>query len=240
MFFELSFLLVLCTGCNASGDAKVSQNEDDSGQLESSEASEGIDTGTSEPSTPADTAEEEPSSEPGNVPVDQDGDGVFEDDCNDEDPTIYPQADEICDNKDNNCDGEIDENDVCPCPYRSFESKGYYFCGRAEKWRNAVDDCIALGAMLVSISSLEENTYIAEQANTLTDGKWWIGLNDRDSEGVYEWDNGAELSFESWNEGEPNNYDGSENCIEMYSNNGLWNDVQCRNQQGFICSFPLD
>ena len=43
-------------------------------------------------------------------PVDNDGDGFFgSDDCDDTNATVFPGAPEICDNLDNNCDGEIDE-----------------------------------------------------------------------------------------------------------------------------------
>ena len=35
-------------------------------------------------------------------------------DCDDEDPTSYPGADEICDGVDNDCDGTPDELDTCP------------------------------------------------------------------------------------------------------------------------------
>jgi hypothetical protein len=217
--------------CNSSGSATVKSSLEDSGVSEDTAVA---DSGLEE----EDTSISEPS-EPDSTPVDADGDGVFEDDCDDDDPTVYPMAEEICDNKDNNCDGQIDEDDICPCPYRSLENKAYYFCTDNRRWRDAKDDCTDLGAVLISIESEEENTYIAEQANSIVEGKWWIGLNDRDTEDSFEWDEGVDVVYEAWNDGEPNNYN-NEDCIEMYSSTGVWNDARCRNEQGFVCSFPIE
>ena len=42
--------------------------------------------------------------------IDEDGDGFgAEEDCDDQNPDTYPEAVEICDGEDNNCNNEIDE-----------------------------------------------------------------------------------------------------------------------------------
>ena len=48
--------------------------------------------------------------DPDTVLLDADGDGFFEDeDCDDADSSTYPNAPEICDGVDNNCDDQVDE-----------------------------------------------------------------------------------------------------------------------------------
>ena len=62
----------------------------------------------------------------GNPAVDADGDGWtgLDGDCDDADPTVYPDADETCDDKDNDCDDEVDE-DVMTTYYRDADGDGF-------------------------------------------------------------------------------------------------------------------
>ena len=61
-----------------------------------------------------------------NSAVDNDGDGVTDEtDCDDNDATVYPGAIEICDNKDNNCDGNIDEGLALATYFLDADGDGY-------------------------------------------------------------------------------------------------------------------
>lgn|GEM_PF-5838579 len=57
--------------------------------------------------------------------LDTDGDGFTsnEGDCDDSNPMLHPDADEVCDEVDNNCDGLLDEDPVSgPVWYVESES----------------------------------------------------------------------------------------------------------------------
>ncbi len=37
-------------------------------------------------------------------------------DCDDTEETVFPNAEELCDGLDNNCNGDVDEDDICDSP----------------------------------------------------------------------------------------------------------------------------
>ena len=72
--------------------------------------------------TPAPTTSPTPDGTPA---LDGDGDGVLPpEDCDDTNPGVYPNAGEVCDGRDQNCDGAIDEG-VTNYGYQDLDGDGY-------------------------------------------------------------------------------------------------------------------
>ncbi len=87
--------------------------------------------GTAAPPTPEPTPHDDDGAGTPNPNTDLDGDGfdTAGGDCDDSDPAVYPNADEICDSKDNDCDGLEDDRDPdavdVPVWYLDADGDGY-------------------------------------------------------------------------------------------------------------------
>ena len=78
-------------------------------------------------------------------------------------------------------------------------------------------------------------TTVASGTQLSTKGRgFWIGLNNINKENGFQWTDGTATSFFNWNNGEPNNFNGIEDCVEIYSN-GAWNDNFCYINNGWMC-----
>lgn len=173
--------------------------------------------------------------------MDKDGDGVSACgglDCNDNEPTIYPGAPELCNVVDDDCDGFIDNSPDCPsCIVRQNpEGQAFAFCFNPVNYIAAVADCTAQGGQIVSIHSAQEQQWLLDAAAQVKPGgEWWIGINDRATEGVFTWQDDSPVDFESWGSGEPNNWAGDEDCVYT-TLSGAWNDYTCAGIRDYICA----
>ena len=62
----------------------------------------------------------------------------------------------------------------------------------------------------------------------------WIGLTGQEFEDLYQWSDGTFMDFTSWDEGEPGNWGGDEDCGGFMGEN--WHDIGCEAELGYICA----
>ncbi|XP_061470472.1 hepatic lectin-like [Rhineura floridana] len=118
-----------------------------------------------------------------------------------------------------------------------FNGKCYYFSLEKTSWMRAKDQCNYRNSKLVVVDSMAEQNFL--QTRTRND-RYWMGLNDRDMEGQWQWIDGSNYNegFMYWKPGEPNNDQSNEHCAHLWSS-GEWNDVYCTYLCYYVCEKPL-
>uniref|UniRef100_A0A6Q2YBT8 Mannose receptor, C type 1b n=1 Tax=Esox lucius TaxID=8010 RepID=A0A6Q2YBT8_ESOLU len=127
----------------------------------------------------------------------------------------------------------------CPEEWHPVGSRNYCFklftvpYEEKKTWFEAREYCKAIGGDLLSIHSA---TDLQPSIHYET---FWIGLSAQDPNIGYVWTDESPLSFQNWNDGEPNNMNGVESCAEMYVNywqpGGSWNDAHCESYNDWLC-----
>ncbi len=98
-----------------------------------------------------------------------------------------------------------------------------YYLLDASSWTDAEAAAVSLGGHLVTINDQDENNWVwkmfypghPNDPND-PDPHLWIGLNDIDSEGTFEWTNGDPVTFTNWDNNQPSNSGGIEDYVGMW------------------------
>jgi len=99
----------------------------------------------------------------------------------------------------------------------------YYLVGGGD-WIQIESWAVNLfGGHLVTINDAAEQAWLESVFGT--DTLYWIGMNDVNNEGNWEWVSGEPVTYTNWADGEPNNYGGVEDYAVMNWGVGYWNDV---------------
>uniref|UniRef100_A0A8C2ILN4 C-type lectin domain-containing protein n=1 Tax=Cyprinus carpio TaxID=7962 RepID=A0A8C2ILN4_CYPCA len=120
------------------------------------------------------------------------------------------------------------------CLCKNLCGSGCFFMSTELSWSNSRQYCRDRGADLVIINT-EEKQVSFERV--------WIGLSDTENEGIMKWVDNSTLKQGFWLKGEPNNYGGNEDCIQLNFNRGKtgwsplnsWNDMICSEKIKGIC-----
>ncbi|XP_063158089.1 macrophage mannose receptor 1-like [Candoia aspera] len=117
----------------------------------------------------------------------------------------------------------------------AFESNEYYFSNTTLPAEKARKFCKQHGGDLTTIESKHEKVFLWKYAVT-------YGLHDDSYIGLilgldkkFRWMDGTPVTYEAWSSGEPNFANDDENCVVMYYDSGVWNDINCGVENGFIC-----
>nr|XP_033479568.1 CD209 antigen-like protein E isoform X3 [Epinephelus lanceolatus] len=113
-----------------------------------------------------------------------------------------------------------------------FSGSFYYISSIEKTWQDSRDDCVQRGADLMIINSEEEQNFTGQYQKIM-----WIGLTDRETEGVWKWVDGTLLTTSFWRSEEPNNNGGNEDCVETNDSDhrNTWNDASCETKKFWIC-----
>ncbi len=109
----------------------------------------------------------------------------------------------------------------------------YRVVAQPAPWLDAQNDCGDDGAAthLVVLGTEQERTGVV----ALIGDSVWIGLTDRETEGMFRWVTRAPSTFEAFANGQP---DGStaEDCVEQKRTmGGAWHDQPCTLPFGYVC-----
>lgn len=130
---------------------------------------------------------------------------------------------------------------TCPPFWFSFNDCCYKYVGSRLKWADAELNCVSQGANLVSIRSLQENSFVSALIKNFDplQGHTWIGLSDSHKEQAWMWSDGSRVNFQHWCPGEPNNLHNNENCAQTnfcdLKKSSKWNDENCLNAYPSVC-----
>jgi hypothetical protein len=116
----------------------------------------------------------------------------------------------------------------------------YYLLDRS-LWTDAEAEAVTLGGHLATVNDPAENDWIYDTFTALVSGEiddcpcLWIGYNDVDVEGSFEWASGETPAYANWSPGEPNNggappTEPGEQYVHLWGGShsfaGAWNDAQ--------------
>ena len=99
-------------------------------------------------------------------------------------------------------------------------------------WPAALAACEAINAHLVVFESAAEEAFVTMISNN--DDRW-IGLTDSALENTFVWVTDEPMVYINWDDGEPNDGAGGEDCAIYAGDSDSWDDRECDQTHGYFC-----
>uniref|UniRef100_A0A8C6PXC6 Uncharacterized protein n=1 Tax=Nothobranchius furzeri TaxID=105023 RepID=A0A8C6PXC6_NOTFU len=117
--------------------------------------------------------------------------------------------------------------------------KCFRFINRKKTWTSAEHYCRRRGGHLASFHSYSDLNFLRSLVHHRTRSfrNTWVGATDRVWDGVWKWTDGSWYNYSRWYPGEPNNWFGREDCLEInFRGSDRTNDEKCHARRPFICA----
>ncbi|KAL7876288.1 hypothetical protein AOLI_G00112510 [Acnodon oligacanthus] len=124
----------------------------------------------------------------------------------------------------------------CHSPWIPYSGHCYLLTRAKKTWLEARDACRHEGGDLLSIVSVEEQSFVISQLGYSKTDELWIGFNDLKTALLFEWSDHSGVPFALWDVNEPSHSSAlKEDCVLIRGQEGKWADQICQNKYGYIC-----
>ncbi|XP_041376822.1 perlucin-like [Gigantopelta aegis] len=128
----------------------------------------------------------------------------------------------------------------CPVEDGYMQIDSLNLCIKVSTDRKSFDEareiCRQSYARLIVLDTDEKHSAVS---NYITAGPdvYYIGLSDVVTKGVFVWEDGETAVFTAWDDGEPNNAGGGEDCVLLTVTlwKSVWFDISCNAKYNYIC-----
>ncbi|XP_072544729.1 macrophage mannose receptor 1-like [Salminus brasiliensis] len=124
----------------------------------------------------------------------------------------------------------------CYSPWIPYSGHCYLLSRTKKTWMEAKDACRREGGDLLSVLSVEEQSFTISQLGYKKEDEVWIGFNDLRTSMLFEWSDHSNVPLALWDVNEPShNAALKEDCVMMRGEEGKWADQNCQKSYGYIC-----
>ena len=128
---------------------------------------------------------------------------------------------------------------TCPSGWIQYKNHCYLQVDARMTWFDAQSNCNGYSGYLLSIETADECDFIRND-NSFDAGVGWLGGTDADTEGVWMWDSGAEVTLDHWQPYQPdNNYNADCMAVNIDWNSWEWDDQGCHIEYRSVCEIDL-
>ena len=118
-----------------------------------------------------------------------------------------------------------------------YSGSCYLLVNSEQTWDSSEVNCLRYGSHLVDIQEYDEQQFLYQYITE--SGKYWIGLNDLNTEGTFVWTSAAPTSYEEWRSVYTYQDTAGQDCVAIYGSTNNWHTDICSLKRFSFCKTGL-